>query len=180
MLAAIADHWYALALRGGVGIAAGIAALLAPVPATRVLLISYLVADGLFALMIAFCSGLPRRSRVFFAADGLADLVVAVVLLTAVEGGPMMTVVVAFWAIGTGIFEIAAAALTPRMPGFAWTVAAIGLISLCVGIVLMDRTDFVIVSVLYLFGAYAVLTGVLFLALGIVLVRLLVARLRRA
>lgn len=180
MLAAIADHWYALALRGGVGIAAGIAALLAPVPATRILLIAYLVADGLFALTIAFRSGLPRRSRIFFAADGLADIVVALVLLIYVDRGPMMILVIAFWAIGTGIFEIAAAVLTPRMPGFAWTVAAIGLISLCAGIVLMDRTDFVIVSLLYLFGAYAVLTGVLFLALGVVLVRFVLARMRRS
>jgi uncharacterized membrane protein HdeD (DUF308 family) len=167
----LAARWIGLLVRGGVAIAAGIAALFVSPAAAKGLLAVYLFVDGCLALSLAMRMGARRRARVFVAADGLADILVSLVLLFCAPSNLMLILVVAVWATATGILEIVAAIFLPRAPGFAWAIAIGGLVSCCVGIVAFDWTALAEMSLLYLFGTYAVITGILFLTCGVLLGR---------
>ena len=164
-------RWISLVLRGAVAIGAGIAALLVAPGAAKTVLALYLAVDGVLTLSLAARMGTRRRARVLIAIDGVADLVVAAVLFLWVPSFVMLILVVAMWAIATGVLEIVASIFMPRVPALAWAVAVVGLISCCIGVVAFDWTDLAEIGLLYLFGAYAVIAGSLFLAVGVLLAR---------
>lgn len=168
-------RWYALILRGLVAVAAGIAAVTISAAVGKALLVGYLVLDGLLALTLAFTLSMPRRSRLLFGADGTVDAIVAIVLVFLAPTTATLVVIVSNWAIATGVLEIGAAVLMPRLPGLAWMVGAVGLLSCCAGFVVLDRTDLSILGVLYVFGAYALVVGGLFVTFGVMLLRAVLA-----
>ncbi len=158
-----------LIVRGGVAIGAGIAALLVSATAGTILLSSYFVVDGF--LTVALAARMPERRRVrwLLRADGIADIVVAVLLVVWAPNVAMLVLVVSIWAIGTGLLEIAVAIFLPRWPALAWAIGIIGLASCVIGVVAVDWTDLAEIGLLYLFGAYAIVAGVLFVAVGVLL-----------
>lgn len=164
-------RWYALILRGLVAVAAGIAAVTISAAVGKALLVGYLVLDGLLALTLAFTLSMPRRSRLLFGADGTVDAIVAAALVFLAPTTATLVVIVSNWAIATGVLEIGAAALMPRVPGLAWMIGAVGLLSCCAGIVALDWTDLSIFGVLYVFAAYALVVGGLFVTFGFMLLR---------
>jgi uncharacterized membrane protein HdeD (DUF308 family) len=141
----------------------------------KALLVGYLVLDGLLALTLAFTLSMPRRSRLLFGADGTVDAIVAAALVFLAPTTATLVVIVSNWAIATGVLEIGAAVLMPRLPGLAWMVGAVGLLSCCAGFVVLDRTDLSILGVLYVFGAYALVVGGLFVTFGVMLLRAVLA-----
>jgi uncharacterized membrane protein HdeD (DUF308 family) len=158
-------RWLLLILNGVASVAVGIAAIEISVAFGRLVLGSYLAADAALALALAaFAAATPSRSRALFAADGLLSLAWA-------PGSPAVVVVVAAWAIGTGVLEVLAAILVPQYPLLPWGIALVGLISCCFGLVLFDWVDLAIVGVLYVFGVYAVLTALLLTLFGFLLLR---------
>jgi len=52
-----------------------------------------------------------------------------------------LIVIVSNWAIATGVLEIGAAVLMPRVPALAWMIGAVGLLSCVAGIAALDWTD---------------------------------------
>ena len=164
-------RWYALMLRGLIAVAAGIAAVTISAAVGKALLVGYLVLDGLLAVTLAFTLSIPRRSRVLFGADGLVDAIVAFALIVWAPTTATLIVIVSNWAIATGVLEIGAAVLMPRVPALAWMIGAVGLLSCCAGIAVLDWTDLSIVGILYVFGAYAVVVGGLFVTFGFMLLR---------
>lgn len=164
-------RWYALILRGLVAVAAGIAAVTISAAVGKALLIGYLVLDGLLAITLAFTLSIPRRSRLLFGADGLVDAIVAFALIVWAPTTATLIVIVSNWAIATGALEIGAAVLMPRVPALAWMIGAAGLLSCVAGIAALDWTDLSIVGILYVFGAYALVVGGLFVTFGFMLLR---------
>lgn len=164
-------RWYALMLRGAIAVAAGIAAVTISAAVGKALLVGYLVLDGLLAVTLAFTLSIPRRSRLLFGADGLVDAIVAVALIVWAPTTATLIVIVSNWAIATGVLEIGAAVLMPRVPALAWMIGAVGLLSCCAGIAVLDWTDLSIVGILYVFGAYALVVGGLFATFGFMLLR---------
>ena len=158
-----------LITRGGVAIAAGIAALLVSPAAGTVLLASYFIVDGGLALSLAARMSERRRVRWLLRADGIADIVVAALLAVWAPNVAMMVLIVSIWAIGTGLLEIAVAIFLPRWPALAWTIAIVGLLSCVIGVVAVDWTDLAEIGLLYLFGSYAIVAGVLFITVGVLL-----------
>ena len=59
----------------------------------------------------------------------------------------------------------------PRIPSLAWTVALAGVTSCAIGIVALDWTDLAEIGLLYLFAAYALIVGVLFAIVCVLLLR---------
>jgi uncharacterized membrane protein HdeD (DUF308 family) len=164
-------RWYALMLRGLIAVAAGIAAVTISAAVGKALLIGYLVLDGLLAVTLAFTLSIPRRSRLLFGADGLVDAIVALALIFWAPTTATLIVIVSNWAIATGALEIGAAVLMPRVPALAWMIGAAGLLSCIAGIAALDWTDLSIVGILYVFGAYALVVGGLFVTFGFMLLR---------
>jgi hypothetical protein len=166
-------RWVALVLRGLVAIAAGIAAFEVSTGAAKTLMAAYFAADGVLSLVLAVRLHVPFGSRLLVAADGLVGLVVAVLLFAYAPGVPLLILIVSLWAIATGVLEFIAAVFIPRISALSWGIALIGVASCAAGIVMLDWTNLAEIGLLYLFAAYAIVAGLLFIALGIVVARAL-------
>ncbi len=164
-------RWLALVLRGAVAIAAGIAAFTISVAAAKLLLACYFFVDGVLAIVFAARLRERLRTRLLIAVDGAIDLVVAVLLVVYVPSVALLVLVVSLWAIATGLLEVVVAVFVRRAPALSWGIALIGVASCAAGIVLIDWTSFAEIGLLYVFAAYALTAGVLFVTLGIVLAR---------
>ena len=164
-------RWGILVVRGLVAIAAGIAGFAISPQAAKVMLAAYFAADGLLALGLAARLHGVRGSRLLIAADGVVDLVVAVLLFVYAPSETLLILIVSLWAIATGLLEFLAAVFIARIPALSWVIALIGIASCAVGIVLVDRTDLAEIGLLYFFAAYAVIAGVLFVTAGVILLR---------
>jgi uncharacterized membrane protein HdeD (DUF308 family) len=162
---AIAVSWWALAIRGVLGILLGIAAF-AWTGITLTVLITlfavYLIVDGLFALI----AGGRARSWLLLleGALGLAAGIVAALL-------PMLTVlvliyVIAAWAILSGITELGAAYMLRRIITNEWLLILGGIASIAFGLVLAANPAVGAVTLVWLFGAYMLVFGALTLALA--------------
>ncbi|HTD36599.1 MAG TPA: hypothetical protein VK669_03710 [Candidatus Limnocylindrales bacterium] len=164
-------RWGLLVVRGLVAIAAGIAGFAISPQAGKVMLAAYFAADGLLALGFAVRLHGLRGLRLLMAADGVVDLVVAVLLFAYVPNERLLILIVSLWAIATGVLEFIAAVFVARIPALSWGIALIGIASCAVGIFLVDRTDLAEIGLLYFFAAYALIAGVLFVTAGVVLAR---------
>jgi uncharacterized membrane protein HdeD (DUF308 family) len=163
--------WAVIVLRGVVAIAAGIAAFTISADAAKTLLVAYLVVDGALTLISAARLHVPPRARILIAADGVIDLVVAVLLLLRAPSVPLLIVIVGLWAIATGILEVLVAVLVPRFSSLTWAIALVGVVSCVIGSVMLDWNNLAEIGLLYFFAAYAVIAGALFLAVGVALAR---------
>jgi uncharacterized membrane protein HdeD (DUF308 family) len=74
---------------------------------------------------------------------------------------------IAAWAIVTGVIEIAAAFSGGLLVAQEWTLALAGVLSMLLGILLIVRSDVVLLSLIWLIGAYAIVFGVILIILAI-------------
>ena len=164
-------RWVELVLRGAVAIAAGISALFISPAFAKLFFAVYLVVDGALALALAAGMAAGKRARLLIAADGIADILLAAFLLFWAPNIAVLIVVVGAWLIATGILEIAASVFLPRWPGLPQAIAIVGLVSCVFGVIAFDWTDLAEIGLLYVFGAYALIAGVLFLTVGVLIAR---------
>lgn len=176
MIAVLTRNWWALALRGIFAILFGLAALAMPgitLKAVIVLFGAYAVTDGVFAI-VAGVRAVERRQRWWpLALEGIVDIVAGV----AVFAWPSLSALfllylVSVWAVLTGILEIAAALRLRRHVKGEWMLAVNGVISVLLGAFLIAPPRVGILAVVSWIGAYALIFGVMLLALGLRLRRL--------
>src|SRR5947209_5161629 len=128
-------RWVALVLRGA--IAAGIAAFAISAEVARMLFAAYFAADGLLALVLAWRLRIPPASRALVGADGIVDLLVAVILFAYTPDELLLVLIVALWAIATGVLEFIAAVFIARVPWLSWGIALVGIASCGLGIMMV-------------------------------------------
>lgn len=166
----VAVHWWALALRGLVAIICGIISFAAPGAALAVLVAlfgAYALVDGIFAIVSAFRAIKGHKRWGSFLLEGAAGVIAGLVTFFA----PGITfafllLVVAFWAIVTGVLEIAAAIrMRKHLPG-EWFLLLTGILSVLFGLVVLWRPLVGALAITFWLGAYLVLIGILLLALG--------------
>src|SRR6202158_496242 len=166
MGSAIVVNWWALAIRGVVGILLGIAAVAWP-GITLLVLIAvfavYLLIDGVLALI----AGARARSWLL-AVEGAAGIVAAILAvlwpgITAL----ILVYLIAAWAIVTGALELGAAYLLRRVVKGEWLLVVGGVISIAFGILLAINPAAGLVTIVWLFGAYMLIFGAITLALGL-------------
>jgi uncharacterized membrane protein HdeD (DUF308 family) len=166
MAVGIAERWWALALRGLAGIVLGIAAFAWPGITLVILVIlfgAYLLVDGIFAVV----GGALSRSWLL-ALDGVLGLIAGVIALV----WPGITAVallflVAAWALLTGIAELVAAIRLRNMIRNEWLLIITGVVSIVFAILLVINPTAGLLTLVYLFGAYAIVFGVVSLALAV-------------
>ena len=171
MLANVLKHyWWATLLRGVVAVLFGIVVLMRP----AVSLVSLVLLFGAFALVdgIAHCitaiGGRKENDRWWLMLlGGLAGI--AVGLLT--FRNPAVTALIllyyiAFWAIVNGVVEcMAAIRLRKEIEGEVWLAVA-GVVSVLFGVLLLARPAIGMLSVLWMVGVYAIVIGVVHIALA--------------
>ena len=165
MRVAIAGSWWALALRGVLGILVGSAAFAWPETSVRTLVPlfgTYLLANGVLALV----TGRSGRSWPLVL-EGFAGVVGGGLTLRWGARSPLVLLsLVAAWALATGLTELAAASGLRHLIHDERLMAACGLASILLAMTLVIQPNTGIVTVVWLVGAYALASGPLLLGLA--------------
>lgn len=166
MIADLTRSWWLWAIRGLAGILFGVGAFLWPGLTLAVLILmvgGYALVDGLFALI----TGLRAR-RWLMALEGIAGIILGA--LTFVWPGItafLLLYWIAAWSISTGVFKIAMAIQLRQVIAHEWMLIVSGILSVVFGIVLVVYPGSGALSLIWLIGTYALLFGIMTLALAL-------------
>lgn len=172
----VARNWWALLIRGIIAVLFGVLALLLPGLTLRVLVLlfgAFALVDGIFAIVAAVRELGRRRTfdwrRVGWPLiEGIAGIVAG--LLTFFWPGITALVLLYFigaWAIITGIAEIMQAVELRRIIRNEWLLVLSGIASVVFGILLFLFPGAGALAVVWLIGIYAIIFGILFIALSL-------------
>ncbi|MEU5993365.1 HdeD family acid-resistance protein [Spirillospora sp. NPDC047418] len=175
MLDLMTRHWWVLALRGAFAILFGIVALVWPgitVFALVLLFGAYALADGVVAVTQAV-RGTTGGPRGLLALSGIAGIALGIAALV----WPGITafillMLIAAWAVATGLLEIIVAVALRRELRGEWVYVLTGAISLIFGILLFAWPVSGAIAVVWLIGLLALLFGAAMLGVAFRLRRL--------
>jgi uncharacterized membrane protein HdeD (DUF308 family) len=169
ILEALSRNWWMLALRGLCAVVFGILAFAKPgITLSALVLVfgAYALVDGILAIVAAISrrGGAPWWALVL---EGVAGIgAAAFAFLTPGITALALLFLIASWAIITGVLEVVAAiALRKQLRG-EWLLVLSGLASILFGVLLVARPGAGALAVLWLIGGYAIVFGVLLIALG--------------
>jgi uncharacterized membrane protein HdeD (DUF308 family) len=170
MIGVLARNWWALALRGLFAILFGLLAFALPgltLAALVILFGAYSLVDGIFALITAVRAAEAHERWWLFVLEGLAGVAAGVITfmwpgITAL----VLLFLIAWWAVITGAFEIAAAIRLRREITGEWALALGGVASVIFGLLLLFRPGVGALAVIWLIGTYALIFGLLLLMLA--------------
>ncbi len=170
MMEVLARNWWALALRGLFAVLFGLLAFAWPgvtLAALVILFGAYALVDGIFALIAAVRAAEAHERWWLFVIEGLAGI--AAGLLTFMWPGITALVLlylIAWWAVITGVLEIAAAIRLRKEISGEWALVLGGVASVIFGFLLLLRPGVGALAVVWLIGIYALLFGALLLTLA--------------
>lgn len=170
MVGALARNWWTLIIRGIVAILFGLLAVILPgltLTALIFLFGAYAVVDGVFAIAAAAMGG-GMANRWVLLLEGIVSIIAGVVAfvwpgLTALA----LLYVIAFWAILTGVLEIIAAVRLRHEIANEWVLGIAGVASILFGLIAIVFPRAGALSIIWIIGVYAILFGVLLIALGL-------------
>jgi uncharacterized membrane protein HdeD (DUF308 family) len=169
-------NWWALALRGLIGVLFGLAAFFWPGgigPQALAVLVpifgTFVLIHGLSAIGIAFMErGQYERLWLLeywwlLLLEGVVSLAAGIITFawSSISIGALLYVI-ATWAVVNGLLELGAAVWLRNVFRDETLLMVGGILSFIFGLVLMFRPDAPPLAVLWLFGAFAVSLGVLF------------------
>ena len=170
MIEALSRNWGWVALRGVVAILFGIFTLNRPgiSLASLVLLFgAYSLVDGTFMVVSAITNrkGAPRWGTMLF--GGILGIVAGVVTfmwpgITAMS----LLVIIAAWALITGITEIVVAIRLRKEISGEWALILAGIVAVAFGVFLIVRPLAGALAVFFVIGIYALVSGILHVVLG--------------
>lgn len=167
-LSDLARHWWAVVLRGVAAVVFGILAFIWPGLTLAVLVLlwgAYALIDGILDLIYAFRMGGSQRWAPLL--EGIAGILAGV--LTFVWPGITALVLLYFiaaWAIITGLFEIVQAIRLRQEIHGEWLLVLGGIASVVLGIILLVAPGAGAVALIWAIGGYAIIFGLLLIALG--------------
>jgi uncharacterized membrane protein HdeD (DUF308 family) len=168
-VATFTRNWWAIALRGVLGIVLGIVAIVLPAVtiASLVLLLgAYFLLDGIFALISGFRAVRHDERWWPFFLEGLLDLLAAAIaFLFPVATILALVALVAAWSILTGAVMLYGALRGYRGHG-RWLLALNGAVSVLLGIAIVLFPAAGVLTIVWLVGLYALLFGAGMLALA--------------
>ena len=179
----LADSWWAVGLRGLLGILFGLICLLTPGIAVGVFVIlfsAYMLVDGVFAIISGIKAARNGERWGLLILEGIVDIAAGVIaflwpLITLVA----LTWLIAIWAIVSGALMLGAA-FTLNIDHGRWWLALGGIASVIFGILLVIEPLVGAVVLTMWIGAYALVFGVVLLILAFQLHSRKVARERKA
>ena len=165
----LADNWWAVGLRGILGIVFGLICLLTPgvaLGAFVILFAAYMFVDGGFAIASAWKAARSGERWGLLIVEGLVDIAAGLIAVA----WPAITMValiwlVAIWAIVSGALMLYAALMLNRDHG-RWWLALGGIASLIFGVLLVIEPLIGAVVLTMWIGAYAIVFGGFLLVLA--------------
>lgn len=163
------QNWWVLVLRGVLAILFGIIAFLWPGAAILSLVLlygAYALIDGAFSLAAAIRPA-PGESRGWLLFNGVVGVIAGLIVLFRPGLSTIVLVyVVAAWAILTGISQIVTAIALRRVITGEWLLVLAGILSIVLGFFIFARPAAGALGVIWAIAAYAILFGILLVALG--------------
>lgn len=163
-------NWWLVALRGLLAILFGITAFVWPSLTWLILILMfgvYAILDGLIAMVSGvFQSRYSPRWWVFLVEGFISLIAGVVVLLQPGLAGLALIIVIAFWAILTGLLEIVAAIRLRREIRNEWMLGFGGFLSTILGLLMLIQPQAGGLVITLMIGAYALIFGMLLVALG--------------
>lgn len=169
----MAKNWWAIALRGLVAIVFGIMAFAWPGKTAALIVLffgAYVLIDGVFAFIASFTmqGGIKRWWLLLL--EGLLGIILGIMFLAS-PGFTAVVIVtlIAIWALITGVFEIIIGIASAKLLPDSWLIILTGVLSLVFGFLLLRNPGAGIIAMLWIIGMYAILTGVLLIAVAFAL-----------
>jgi uncharacterized membrane protein HdeD (DUF308 family) len=172
MLHLLARHWWALALRGVFAVLFGLLTFLIPgiTLLTLVLLFgAYAILDGIFDIVSAVRA--PGRHWPLVL-EGVVGIIIGI--LTFLWPGittMVLLYLIAFWAIFTGVLEIVAGIRLREVIANEWLLILMGVLSVLFGFLILIFPGAGALAIVIWIGAYALLFGIMLIALAFLLRR---------
>jgi uncharacterized membrane protein HdeD (DUF308 family) len=163
-------NWWLLALRGLVAVLFGVLAFMWP-GVTLLTLVwlfgAFALVNGLLSLVLAAKApkGYPRFGSLIF--GGLLGILAG--LVTFVMPGITalgLLILIAAWALVTGILEIIAAIRLRKIITNEWLLILAGIASVAFGVILLLRPAAGALALIWWFGAWALIFGILMIVLA--------------
>jgi len=171
MLTQLSRNWWAVALRGVIAILFGVIALAWPGLTLEILVLffgAYVLVDGILAMIAAFTNRSGHDKWWVLLLEGLVGIAAGVItFFRPLLATLVLVYVISFWAIVTGILEIAAAVQLRKEIRGEWMLALSGIVSLFLGVSLFLFPAAGALTLTWLIGAYAILFGAMWLGLSL-------------
>ncbi len=164
MLHVLARNWWALAIRGLIAILFGIFTFLIPGMALIYLVLlwgAWALLDGIFNIAASFRSAAHHWALLI---EGIVGVLAGIVTfvwpgLTAIA----LLYVIAFWAIVTGILEIATGIRMRQAIANEWLFILMGVVSILFGVFILIAPGAGALAIVIWIGAYAFIFGIIML-----------------
>jgi uncharacterized membrane protein HdeD (DUF308 family) len=170
MLQSMVNNWWLYALRGVAAIIFGVLAFASPGATLLALVLVfgiYAIVDGVLAVITSFQIREVFSQWWVVLLEGLAGIVVGIIALVypQVTAGALL-LLIAFWAVFTGIMEIIAAIRLRKEINNEWTLIVNGILSVFLGVILFVYPLSGALGLIWAIGIYAVFSGLLMLYLA--------------
>jgi uncharacterized membrane protein HdeD (DUF308 family) len=166
----LARNWWLVLLRGIAGIVFGVLTFFAPgisLAALVLLFGAYAFADGILALISAIRGRGEKERWWLVLLEGLVGIAAGIVtLLWPGITALVLLYVIAAWALVTGGLEIAAAIRLRKVITGEWLLVLSGIASVALGVILALFPGPGALALILWIGAYALVSGVLFVVLA--------------
>jgi uncharacterized membrane protein HdeD (DUF308 family) len=170
MIAEVARHWWAMAIRGVIAILFGLAAFIWP-GLTLAFLVTlfgvFMLLDGVFAIVGAIQARGAMSHWWVLLLEGIVGVVAG--LLTVALPGLALAVLIYFiaaWALVTGVLEVIEAIRLREQIEGEWRLALSGVLSIIFGVLVAIWPVSGALAIAWLIGAYAILFGIVLLVLA--------------
>jgi uncharacterized membrane protein HdeD (DUF308 family) len=159
----LARNWWALVLRGLLGVLFGLAAFVWPgisLAALVLLFGAYALLDGIVAVIGAVRAAERHGRWLPLLLEGIVGVVVGVLtfIWPAITALALLYLIAA-WALLTGIFELAAAVRLRREVDNEWLLGLAGVASIGFGLILAAFPGAGALAAVWIIGAYALMFG---------------------
>ena len=171
MIGVLQRNWWAFAIRGILALIFGVLVFLYPGAAVTVLVLlfgAYATVDGLFAILSAVLAAQAHERWWTFVVEGVIGL--AIGALTFFRPGTTaiaLYILIAAWAMATGIVEIIAAIRVRESIANELMLLVGGVASVIFGILMLVFPTAGAYAIVWLIGLYAMLFGILMIAFSL-------------
>jgi len=172
----LSRNWWLVALRGLLAILFGLIAFVWPGATWLALILlfgMYAIVDGIFAMISGVIRSRYSPRWWVFLLEGFISLAAGMfVLLRPGVAGLALVIVIAIWAVLTGILEVVAAIRLRREIRNEWMLGFAGFLSIVLGILMLLQPAAGGLVITLMLGSYALIFGILLIALSFRLRRL--------
>ena len=169
-LSSISRNWWVAALRGALAVIFGVAAFVWPGLTLEVLVLlfgAYAFVDGVVVVAFGLLAASEHERWWPLVLSGIVGIALGV--FTFARPGTValaLVYVIGAWAIVTGALEVVAAIRLRNVISNEWLMGFGGILSIVFGVLVVAQPNAGALTLVYLFGFYAILAGIAHISFG--------------